>query len=88
MTNREAFNLFVREEVERQLRYMEGMNNQGLVDYTIAVPGYHIEKNIGDALRYFKATHAPMPVGPKDKVIAWLDEEYVETGGEENGQRL
>lgn len=80
MTNREAFNRYVREEVEKQLQYMERMTNVGLVNFTIAVPDYHIEKNIHDALCYFKATHAPMPVGPKAKMIAWLDEEYADKG--------
>lgn len=80
MTNREAFNAYLRNEIEKQLNYMENMNNQGLVDYTIAVSGYQIHRNIHDALCYFKAMTAPMPVGPKDKMIRWLDEEW--TGGD------
>ena len=80
MTNREAFNAYIRKGIEKQIRYMENMNDQGLVDYTIAVPGYHIEKNIHDELCYFKATNGPMPVGPKDRMIAWLGEEW--KGGE------
>ena len=78
MTNREAFNQWFREEIEEQIKYMEKMTDEELVKYTISTPGYHVEKNIGNAISYFKATHAPMPVGPADKVIKWFGEEWKE----------
>ena len=79
MTNREAFNQYIRMTVEKQIRYMEAMTDVELVQYCIDVPGYHIEANIGNKLSYFKAMTAGMPVGPKDKVVTWLNEEAPET---------
>ena len=78
LTNREAFNQFIRMDVERQIRFMENIEDEELVKFTIDHPGYHIETNIGDKLSYFKAMTAGMPVGPKDRVIAWFKEEAPE----------
>lgn len=75
MTNREAFNTFIRMSVEKQLRYMEAMSDEELVQYTIDHPGYHIETDIGDKLCYFKAMTGGVPVGDKSIVTEWLKDE-------------
>lgn len=79
MTNREAFNQYIRMSVEKQIRIMEDMNDCALVQYFIDNPGYHVEANIGDKLYYFKVMTAGTPVGSKDDVIKWLDEEAPDT---------
>lgn len=79
MTNREAFNQYIRMNVEKQIRYMEAMSDKELVQYTIDHRDYRIAANIGNKLSYFKAITAGMPVGSKDEVIDWLDEEAPET---------
>lgn len=78
MTNREAFNRFIREKVESQLAYIENMSNKELVDYTVQYPGFHIEVTIGNALSLFKCNSAGTPVGGPSKVIDWLDSERTE----------
>lgn len=78
MTNREAFNQFIRMEVEKQIDFMERIDDDELVNITIDHPGYHIETNIGNKLSYFKAMTAGMPVGSKETVIEWLGEEAPE----------
>jgi len=72
MTNREAFNQLIRMDVERQIRFMEGIKDEELVQITIDHPGYHIETNIGDKLSCFKAMTGGMPVGDKSAVAEWL----------------
>lgn len=78
MTNREAFNQFIRMEAEKQIRYMENMSDDALVQYTIDHRDYHIGVNIGDKLCYFKAMTGDMPVGPKVRVVHWLGEDAQE----------
>ena len=78
MTNREAFNQYIRMVVERQITYMENMSDEELVQYCIDVPGYNIETNIGDMISYFKAMTNGVPVGLKDRVVAWFKEEAPE----------
>ena len=78
MTNREAFNQFIRMDVERQIRFMENIEDEELVKLTIDHPGYHIETNIGKKISYFKAMMNGMPVGSKDSVTAWFKEEAPE----------
>lgn len=75
MTNREAFNQYIRKIAEKQIACMESMSDDALVQYTIDHYGYGIHINIGDKLAYFKAMTAGIPVGPKERVISWLDEE-------------
>ena len=79
MTNREAFNQYIRMNVENQIRYMEAMSDEKLVQYTIDHRDYRIAANIGNKLSYFKAMTAGMPVGSKDEVVTWLDDEAPET---------
>lgn len=78
MTNREVFNQLIRMDVEQQIRFMENIEDEELVNITIDHPGYHIETNIGDTLNYFNAMTGGMPVGSKDKLIDWLKEEAPE----------
>lgn len=78
MTNREAYNQFIREKVEEQLAYMENMSNEELVDYTVKYPGYHIEVNLRDMLCLFKCNSGKMPVGSSETVASWLDSERTE----------
>ena len=76
MTNREAFNAYVRKSVEKQIANIERMSNCELIDVTVAHPGFHIEENIYDAIRYFKLTHDKAKIGKPDEIKAWLDCEY------------
>lgn len=75
MTNREAYNQFIREKVEEQLAYMENMSNEELVDYTVKYPGYHIEVKLGDMLCLFKCNSGKIPVGGPGTVTTWLNSE-------------
>lgn len=75
MTNREAYNRFIREKVEEQLAYMENMSNEELVDYTVKYPGYHIEVKLGDMLCLFKCNSGKIPVGGPGTVTTWLNSE-------------
>ena len=78
MTNREAYNQFIREKVEEQLAYMENMSNEELVDYTVKYPGYHIEVKLGDMLCLFKCNSGKIPVGGPGTVTTWLNSERTE----------
>lgn len=75
MTNREAYNQFIREKVEEQLAYMENMSNEELVDYTVKYPGYLIEVKLGDMLCLFKCNSGKIPVGGPGTVTTWLNSE-------------
>ena len=75
MTNREAYNQFIREKVEEQLAYMENMSNEELVDYIVKYPGYHIEVELGDMLCLFKCNSGKIPVGGPGTVTTWLNSE-------------
>ena len=77
MTNREAFNQYIRMAVEKQLRYMETMSDDALVQYVID-HDYHIDLNIGDKISYFKVMTNGIPVGSKERVIAWFKDEAPE----------
>ena len=75
MTNREAFNEYIRKIAERQISYMEGMSDDELLQYTIDHRDYGVRINIGDKLCYFKAMVAGMPVGNKQIVSDWFKHE-------------
>ena len=75
MTNREAYNHFIREKVEEQLAYMENMSNEELVDYTVKYPDYHIEVKLGNMLCLFKCNSGKIPVGGPGTVTSWLNSE-------------
>ena len=77
MTNREAFNKFFRESIEAQIAYMESMSNEELVDYTIKVPGYHVEANVGDMIINFKIGKCnATPIGNRDEIVSWFDAKF------------
>lgn len=76
MKNREAFNAYVRQSVEKQIERIERISNYELVDIVVAHPGFHIEENIYDAIRYFKLTHDKAKIGKPDEIKTWLDCEY------------
>lgn len=78
MTNREAYNSFIRELVEKQLAFMEGMSNEEFVDYTVKYPNYHIEVKLGNMLCLFKCNSGKMPVGGPGTVTTWLNSERTE----------
>lgn len=78
MTNREAFNQFIRMNAEKQIRHMEAMADGEMVRYTIAYRDYGVHVNIGDKLCYFKAMTAGMPVGNAAAVTEWLAQEAPE----------
>lgn len=75
MTNREAFNRYVREEIAKQVIAMENMSNEELVRYAAENPGYVIKLNILDAIGCFKANSAGGPAGDQHTFIIWMDTE-------------
>ena len=75
MTNREAFNRYVREEIAKQIILMENMSNEELVRYSAENPGYVIRLNIHDAICLFKHNSAGSPVGSQHTVTVWMDSE-------------
>lgn len=78
MTNREAFNQYIRKIAEKQIQFVESMDDAALVNYTINHPDFRIHIMPGDKLAYFKCMLAGIPVGNKEQVIAWLSEEAKE----------
>lgn len=73
MTNREKFNQYIREELDRKTIYFENLSNEELIDY--AVNCAEISVSIGKELNYFKATEAGLPIGTTHDVQSWLGEE-------------
>lgn len=53
MTNREAFNKYLRKEIERKIQFVEAMDNQKLVETLAEVHNYYISFDIGDELNWF-----------------------------------
>lgn len=76
MTNREAFNAYIREEIEKQLHYTESMGDDELVNYTCKFPTYRINVVIGSELSVFKLnkTHS-ISVGSPEQMKEWLKQE-------------
>lgn len=75
MKNREAFNKYLDLVVQRQLKFVQQQSDEDLIQCTIENRDYGIHVDIGGKLSYFKAMTAGMPVGNKDTVAAWLEEE-------------
>lgn len=75
MTNREAFNRYVREEIAKQIISMENMSNEELVRYSAENPGYVIRMKIIDAICHFKAHSDRGPFGDWHTVTVWMDSE-------------
>ena len=73
MTNREAYNQYIRKLAEQQIAYMERMSDAELVECTHLRP-YSV-RIIGAKLAYFKAMTAGTPVGSASSITAWLAEE-------------
>lgn len=76
MTNREAFNAYFRQSVEKQITNIERMSNCELIDFTVAHPGFRIELNVYDVIRYFKMVNDKAKIGKPDEIKIWLDCEY------------
>lgn len=78
MTNREAFNLYVTLEAAKQLKCMENAINNALVRHSCHYRDYGIHVRIGDKLNWFRYEAVGLPIGSKEDVIKWLDEEASE----------
>ena len=77
MTNREAFNQHIREELNRQAEAWEQADNKTLLKWTTGVHrDAHIEVKVGRELCYFKMdkTHSTS-VGSMQDVLEWLEQE-------------
>ena len=53
MTNREAFNKYLRNEVERMVAYVESMSNQKLVETIRDTQNFRVEAVVGEMLNEF-----------------------------------
>lgn len=73
MTNREAFNQYIRECVERQLRYFEGLSDEQLADNEGG-----IKVDVHKELCFFKIDNTRISVGKKADVVKWLGETQAE----------
>lgn len=73
MTNREKFNQYIREELNRKIAYFESLSDEKLVEYV--VNDAKISVSVGEELKYFKATMAGLPIGTTNDVKSWLREE-------------
>lgn len=78
MTNREAFNKYLRDEIEEKIRAVERMGNQELMDRLGEYPDFKISSEIKRELNYFWFTK----IGKKPdwwegskSMVKWLDEE-------------
>ena len=78
MTNREAFNLYMRLETEKQLKCIEAADNNALVCHSRKYDEYGVRTKVYDKLLWLRYEAVGLPVGPKDEVIKWLDEEASE----------
>lgn len=78
MTNREAFNLYMTLETSKQLKCMEALDNNVLVCHSSNYLEYGIRVNVGNRLSWFRFKTVGIPVGTKQDVIKWLDEEASE----------
>lgn len=76
MTNREAFNAYFRQSVEKQITNIERMSNCELIDFTVAHSCFRIELNVYDVIRYFKMVNDKAKIGKPDEIKVWLDCEY------------
>lgn len=69
MTNREVFNQHIKDCVERQLRYFEGLSDEQLVDNEGG-----IMLDVHKELCFFKIDTTRTSVGEKSDVLKWLGE--------------
>lgn len=75
MTNRERFNQYIRDEVERQLGYYEAMTNEELARSLYDNPGQIVRVEIGKEIGYFKLRATRSSFKGPDMMAAWLTEE-------------
>ena len=75
MTNREAFNRYMRLEVEKQLKCAETISNNDLVCHSCKYDEYGVHVEVYDKMRWLRYEAVGVPIGKKNDVIAWLDEE-------------
>ena len=53
MTNREAFNKYLRQEIEEAIKCVENMSNEELVERLRKYPNFQITKEVGHELNYY-----------------------------------
>lgn len=75
LTNRERFNQYIRDEVERQIEYYEAMTSEELARSLYDNPGQIIQVKIGQELGFFKVRATGSSCGDLDTMIAWLMED-------------
>ena len=75
MTNREAFNLYMALETAKSLKCIETIDNNALVCHSCKCSEYGVHVNVYDKMRWLRYEAVGMPVGKKEDVIKWLDEE-------------
>lgn len=73
MTNREAFNKYLREQVEKRIAYYEGLSDAELTEGEFLV-----NVNVHRELCYFKVTSTGKSIGSSDDVTKWLASERTE----------
>ena len=82
MTNRDAFNEYLREELRRQVAGLESKNNQRLVELLKERPEFQIRVDVGRELNYFMYTNLhgkPKHWKGTEDQVRWLDMEKGET---------
>lgn len=73
MTNREAFNQMIRQEIEEKIAFYEKM------DTGLLVAGeYWIKENLHDDLCVYKINSTGKSVGSMQNVVDWLNSERTE----------
>ena len=78
MTNRNAFNLYMKLEIVKQLKCMEAIDNNALVRHSCKCDKYGVHAEVYDKMRWLRYKAVGVPVGTIDEVIKWLDEEASE----------
>lgn len=78
MTNREAFNRYLRLEAEKGLKCTEAVDSNALVRHSCKYDKYGVHVEVYDKLRWLRYKAVGTPIGSMDDVIAWLDEEASE----------
>ena len=75
MTNRDAFNKYIRDELENKIRCVESMSNEELVDHVWKYTGYRIESRVGDELCYYQVTETKQSCFGREQMKEWLSSE-------------
>lgn len=69
MTNRELFNQYIRNCLERQIHYFEGLSDEQLAENEGG-----IKLDVHKELCFFKIDHTRTDIGEKADVVKWLGE--------------